>query len=109
MHTVTSIISKLPHCTREAQPGREHAEPALTVVVVAQGDAPANLVRAHVVCFDMNTAGIIITPLHWEVPPDSGSKLWAPPDQAGWQLMDILNDAGVGQVDFWNRARHSPE
>ena len=57
----------------------------------------------------MNTAGIIITPLHWEVPPDNGSKLWAPPDQTGWELMDILNEAGVGQVDFWNRPRYGPE
>ena len=109
MNTITSILSKIPHRQHADQSSAGAFEPGITVIIVAQGDAPANLVRAHVVCAGMKTTGVIITPVHWQTPQDSGSKLWAPPDPMGWRIMDILTEAGVEEVEFWDRSGHNPE
>lgn len=105
MNSIASILQKLPQNERATESRTGRPEQTLTVVVIAKGDAPADEVSAHIVCIGMKTAGVIITPLHWRMPNAQGSKLWAPPDRTGWQIMDVMTEAGVGNVEFWNVAQ----
>lgn len=107
MTTVAHILQELPKATE--QPALEGAgSNQFPVVVIANGNAPAVQVSVHVVCVDMQTTGIILTPLHWETPPDPDHrKLWAPPDDLGWRIMDVMEEAQVGRVLFWNRSRYA--
>ena len=99
MRQIAEILRELPQTTlRQSYP----AAP-LTVVMIASADAQPADICAQVVCIDLKTAGVILTPQHWHYPDAEVTQLWAPPDHVGWKVLDLLESAGLGRIAFWDR------
>lgn len=110
MSTIAAILKQLPRTTGDWNSDPWLPDSPLPVVVIANGDAPASQITAHVICADLQTAGVILVPHQWATPPGPDfQRLWAPPDPLGWRITDVMEQADVERVQFWNRARSVDE
>ena len=76
---------------------RDHALDNVAVVAV-QTDAGAGLCRAVIVSQRGVTAGALLAPSDWVDPPGDYRMLAMPVDPVGWQLYQMLIDAGVTDI-----------
>ena len=76
---------------------RDHALESVAIVAV-ETDAGAGLCRAVIVSQGGVTAGALLAPADWADPPGDYRVLPMPVDQVGWQLYQVLTDAGVTDI-----------
>ena len=76
---------------------RDHALDNVAVVTV-ETDAGAGHCRAVIVSQQGVTAGALLAPADWVDPPGDYRMLAMPVDPVGWQLYQMLTDAGVTDI-----------
>lgn len=74
--------------------------PHIAVIAIEDNCRPGRL-RAFVISRDYATAGALLTPSNWEEPPGGEYRyLSVPADKVGWQMTDILRQAGITDIIY---------
>ena len=74
--------------------------PHIAVVAIEDNCRPGRL-RAFVISRNYATAGALLTPSDWQEPPGGAhGYLSVPADTAGWQMTDILRQAGITDIIY---------
>lgn len=74
--------------------------PHMAVIAVEDNCRPDRF-RAFIISRNSATAGALLTPPDWEEPPGGKQRyLSVPADTAGWQMTDILHQAGITDIIY---------
>lgn len=97
MNSNASLMTSLD---RQARQVSSLPDQWLPVAILCDLDHEPRDLRAHVMTQNGRSTAVVITPAAWTPPDSCGFRLALPHDEAGWNVLETLQDAGVTSVEF---------